>query len=132
MIVRKQQPQQALGDAGFVGLAIFLAILLRTWRACGRLIKQTAAVPELEWIHNLARALRVSFVAYGVAGAGLNMAYFEMFYVFVVLVAIQEQMVKRHFQTVAPTNPADPSSIGAGMEVMTEGGPPVRFTERPL
>ncbi len=89
---------QVLGDAGFVGLGIFLAILLHTWRACGRLIKQTAAVPELEWINNLARAFRVSFVAYGVAGAALNMAYFEMFFVLVVLVAIQENIVKRHLE----------------------------------
>ena len=75
---------------------------------------------------------RVSFVAYGVAGAALNMAYFEMFYVFIVLVAIQEQMVKRHFQTVAPTNTADPLSIGAGKRDMTEGRSPVRSMKRPL
>ncbi len=123
---------QVLGDSGFVGLAIFLTIIFLTWRACGRLIRQTASVPELEWINNLARAFRVSFVAYGVAGAALNLAYFEMFYVFIVLVAIQEQMVKRHFQTVAPTNTADPFSLGAGKRVMTEGRPPVRFMKRPL
>ncbi len=74
----------------------------------------------------------MSFVAYGVAGAALNMAYFEIFYVFVVLVASQEQMVKRHFQTVAPPNTADPLSIGAGKRVMTEGKPPVRSMKRPL
>ena len=77
-------------------MAIFLLILFRTWRGCAKLIKQTADLPALQWIHNLARAFQVSLVAYGVAGAALNMAYFEMFYVFVVLVAIQEQMVKRH------------------------------------
>ncbi len=93
---------QVLGDTGFVGLAIFLLILFRTWRATGRLIRQTAAVPELEWINNLARAFQVSFVAYGVAGAALNMAYFEMFYVFVVLVAIQENIVKQHLADAPP------------------------------
>ncbi len=95
-------------------MAIFLAILLRAWRSCNKLIRPPADLSALQWIHNLARAFQVSLVAYGVAGAALNMAYFEMFYVFVVLVAIQEQMVKRHFQTVAPTNTADPFSLGAG------------------
>ena len=89
-------------------------------------------MPELEWINNLARAFQVSLFAYGVAGAALNMAYFEMLYVFIVLVAIQEQMVERHFQTVAPTNTADPLSIGAGKTVMTEGRPPVRSMKSPL
>ncbi len=59
-------------------------------------------MPELEWINNLARAFRVSFVAYGVAGAALNMAYFEMFYAFVALVAIQENIVKRHLADASP------------------------------
>ncbi len=115
-----------------LGIAIFLAILLRAWRSCNKLIRPLVDLSALQWIHNLARAFRVSFVAYGVAGAALIMAYFEMFYVFVVLVAIQEQMVKRHFQIVAPTNTADPLSIGAGKRVMTEGRPPVRSMKRPL
>ncbi len=113
-------------------MAIFLLILIWAWRSCSKLIKQTADLPASQWIHNLARAVQVSLVAYGVAGAALSMAYFEMLYVFVVLVAIQEQMVKRHFQTVAPTNSADPLSIGAGKRVMTEGRPPVRFMKGPL
>ncbi len=60
-----------------LGMAISLLILFRTWRGCAKLIKQKADVPALQWIHNLARAFRVSFVAYGVAGAALNMAYFD-------------------------------------------------------
>ena len=112
---------QVLGDTGFVGLAIFIAILFRTWRACGRLIKQTAAVPKLEWINNLARAFQVSLFAYGVAGAALNMAYFEMLYVLVVLVAIQEQMVKRHLAEAPPHG--QPGSLARG-RARTNGGRP--------
>ncbi len=113
-------------------MVIFLLILFRTWRSRSKLIKQTADLPAPQWIHNLARAFQVSLFAYGVAGAALNMAYFEMFYLFVVLVAIQEQMVERHFQTVALTNTADPLSIGARKRVMSEGRPPVRSMKRPL
>jgi probable O-glycosylation ligase (exosortase A-associated) len=94
---------QVLGDAGFVGLGIFTAILLRAWFSCGKLMRQTAKVAELRWIHDLALAMQVSLVAYGVAGAALNMAYFEMFYVFVVLIAIQEQMVKKYLNPISPS-----------------------------
>ncbi len=113
---------QVLGDAGFVGLGIFLAILFQTWRACGRLIRQTAAVPELEWINNLARAFRVSFVAYGVAGAALNMAYFDMFYVFIFLVAIQESIVKQHLADAPPRE--QPGSLARSAGRRTAGGRP--------
>ena len=89
---------QVLGDSGFVGLAIFLAILLRSWLSCGRLIKRTKDIESLEWICNLARCTRLSLFGYAVAGAALNMAYFEMMYVVVVLIAIQERLVRQHFQ----------------------------------
>ena len=123
---------QVLGDTGFVGLAIFLLILIRTWRSCSKLIKQTADLPALQWIHNLSRAFQISLVAYGVSGAALNMAYFEMLYVFVALVAIQEEMVKRHLRTIAPGNTPVPLEIGAGKRVITEAAPPVRPMERPV
>ena len=90
---------QLLGDVGFVGLGIFLLILFRAWRSCGKLIRQTAGIPELEWINSLCRALQVSLVAYAVAGGALNMAYFEMYYVLVVLVGVQETLVRQYQQS---------------------------------
>jgi probable O-glycosylation ligase (exosortase A-associated) len=99
---------QLLADVGFVGLGIFLLILFRAWRSCSKLIKQTAGIPELEWINNLSRAFQVSLVAYAVAGAALNMAYFEMYYVLIVLVAIQESLVRQYQQSqVSSDTPAE-------------------------
>jgi len=92
---------QLLADVGFVGLGLFLLILFRAWRSCGKLIKQTAGIPELEWINSLSRAFQVSLLAYAVAGAALNMAYFEMYYVLIVLVAIQENLVRQYQQSQA-------------------------------
>lgn len=100
---------QLLADVGFVGLGVFLLILFRAWRSCNKLIKQTANVPELDWVNHLARAFQLSFVAYAVSGAALNMAYFEMFYVFIVLVSIQERIVKQHLEATAPTAPPEPA-----------------------
>lgn len=99
---------QLLADVGFVGLGIFLLILFRAWRSCTKLIKQTAKIPELDWINQLARAFQLSFVAYAVSGAALNMAYFEMYYVFIVLVAIQENIVRQYLEKTAPNNPEEP------------------------
>lgn len=98
---------QVLGDAGFVGLALFLTILARTWFACGKLMRRANGFAELRWIHALARTFRLSLFAYAVAGAALNMAYFEMLFVLVTLVAILENAVSRHFEGAA----ADTKSV---------------------
>lgn len=99
---------QLLADVGFVGLGLFLLILYRAWRNCGKLIKQTAGVPELDWVNDLARAMQLSFVAYAVGGAGLNMAYFEMYYVFIMLVAVQENIVRQHLEKIASNSDHPP------------------------
>ena len=87
---------QLLADVGFVGLGIFLLILLRAWLSCSKLIRQTKGIPELEWINNLSRAFQMSLVAYTVSGAALNMAYFEMYYVIIILVSVQEMLVRQY------------------------------------
>jgi probable O-glycosylation ligase (exosortase A-associated) len=125
---------QLLGDTGFAGLGIFLLILFRAWRSCTKLIKSTTAVPELEWINNLARAFQVSLLAYAVAGAALNMAYFEMYYVLITLVAVQENLLKEYqlSQTEgdAPTAPKEVSS--ARRPLSRHSPPPARFNRRRL
>ena len=104
---------QLVADVGFVGLGIFLLILFRAWWSCSKLIKKTAGISDLEWINNLARALQVSFVAYCVAGAALNMAYFEMLYVFVVLVAVQENLTKQYLEKTTPQDVPLQSTLAA-------------------
>ena len=113
---------QLMADVGFVGLGIFLLILFRAWRSCTTLIRQTKNIPELDWINHLARAFQLSFVAYIVCGAALNMAYFEMFYVFIVLVAIQEKLVQKHLEATAPKEPLAPVPGRAGRNMGVSGG----------
>jgi probable O-glycosylation ligase (exosortase A-associated) len=100
---------QLLADVGFVGLGIFLVILFRAWRSCSKLIKQTAGIPELEWINNLSRAFQVSLLAYAVSGAALNMAYFEMYYVLIVLISIQESMVRQYQESQGTSGKPQPA-----------------------
>lgn len=113
---------QLLADVGFVGLGIYLLILYRAWRSCGKLIKQTARVPELQWINDLARSFQLSFVAYAVGGAALNMAYFEMYYVLIVLVSIQEQIVREHLRNTVPGSPDPPVTTRRTHNVRTGRG----------
>lgn len=64
---------QVLGDHGYIGLGLFAAILVTAWITAGRLTRTTGEGSE--WIAPFGKAVRVSLIAYCVAGAALSMAY---------------------------------------------------------
>ncbi|MFT3960017.1 putative O-glycosylation ligase, exosortase A system-associated [Propionivibrio sp.] len=81
---------QTLGDLGFVGLGLFLAILFTSWRNASNVIRAVRDRPDWHWARDLARTLQYSIFAYVVAGAALNMAYFDFMYmVFAILIALR-------------------------------------------
>jgi probable O-glycosylation ligase (exosortase A-associated) len=79
---------QVLGEHGFVGLAIWLLFWLLTWRMCRQVIARTRDLPEHAWANWLARMVQVSLVGYFVGGAFLNLAYWDMPYYLMVLMAV--------------------------------------------
>lgn len=76
---------EMLGEHGFVGLAIFVALLLATWVSFAKVVRATADSPHLRWAHDLARMAQVSVLGYAVAASFLNLAFYDLFYVFVAL-----------------------------------------------
>ena len=71
---------RVLGEQGFPGLILFVALLAASWRNCGRVRKASQDSPERRWAFDLASMLQVSLVAFGVAGAFLTSTYFDMSY----------------------------------------------------
>lgn len=84
---------QTLGDLGFLGLGIFLAILISSWRNASATIRAARDRPEWHWARDLAKALQYTLFAYVVSGAALNMAYFDFMYMtFAILVALRHMV----------------------------------------
>jgi probable O-glycosylation ligase (exosortase A-associated) len=84
---------QALGEQGWIGLALFLAIGAVAFRTASKLRKQALAQPETRWVRELAGMIQVSMVGYGVGGAFLSLTYFDLPYnVLVMLVAAKYWM----------------------------------------
>lgn len=84
---------QTLGDLGFVGLGLFLAILFSSWRNAAVTIKAVRDRPDWHWARDLAICLQYSLFAYMVSGAALNMAYFDyMYMLFAILVAVRHSV----------------------------------------
>jgi probable O-glycosylation ligase (exosortase A-associated) len=79
---------QMLGEHGYVGLGLFLALGIACWRASGRLVHASRDRPDLVWADNLARATQVSLVGFAVGGTFVNIAYWELpYYEIIILMA---------------------------------------------
>jgi len=79
---------QMLGEHGYVGLLLFLALGLMGWVTARRVIARSRDVPENAWAGHLARSIQVSLIGFGVGGAFVNISYWELqYYELVLLVA---------------------------------------------
>ncbi len=95
---------QALGDLGFVGFFIFMAILINaliTARWVITTCKQ--AGPRLDWALTLAQMLNLSLLAYAVAGGLLSATYFELPYVLFMVAQVLKIVVEKEVALIDST-----------------------------
>jgi probable O-glycosylation ligase (exosortase A-associated) len=71
---------QALGEQGWIGLALFLGMGALSFLYASRMRKTALERPETEWIHDLAGMVQVSMVGYAVGGAFLSLTYLDLPY----------------------------------------------------
>lgn len=71
---------QMLGEHGYVGLVLFLSIGFVGWLNASRIIKLGRQNPDNKWDADLARAVQVSLIGYGVGGLFVNIGYWEIQY----------------------------------------------------
>lgn len=92
----------ALGNHGFVGLALFLAIWVATWRSAGWLRTRKNLVPEAAWCAELGSMCQVSLIGYFVGGAFLSLTYFDLPYNIMVLVVLTRIWVEKQAWKTEP------------------------------
>lgn len=84
---------QVLGDHGYVGLILFLALMLFSWRTGTRIIKFCGKNPDLKWASDLAKMAQVSIIGYAVSGAFLSLAYFDLYYDIIIILVLLEKLL---------------------------------------
>jgi putative inorganic carbon (HCO3(-)) transporter len=84
---------EILGELGYVGLSIYLVLLLAVWRTGSRIISLTRNKANLQWANDLARMIQVSLVAFAVAGAFQNLAYFDFYFFLIAIVYLTHKVV---------------------------------------
>jgi probable O-glycosylation ligase (exosortase A-associated) len=97
---------EVLGEHGYVGLAIFLALGVGAYFSAGAIVRQARDHPELSWAADLAAMVQVSIAAYAVAGLFLNLATFDLYYHLIAIVVITHALVR---QCLAPGVATDPA-----------------------
>lgn len=93
---------QVLGEHGFVALGLYLFLMASAIVRLSRLRKQALAVPEAGWIGAYADGLRIGIIAFAISGAFLNVAYFDLYFIFIAMTAI----LLRELDAVANPAPA--------------------------
>lgn len=96
---------EVLGEQGYVGLLLFLALALTAFRTCMRIRSKAAGRPELAWARELASMIQVSLVGFGVGGAFLGLAYFDLPYSLMAIVALTSAYVDRALAGQAVAQP---------------------------
>lgn len=93
---------QVLGEHGWIGLALYLALGVMVWRTGAAIVRQAAGVADLQWAVRLATMLQVSLVGFAVGGAFLSLAYFDVPYLIMTAMVATRMIVARQ---VTPQRP---------------------------
>jgi len=83
-----------LGEHGWLGLILFLLIFIVAWLHCNTLIKNCANQADKQWIADLAKMLKVGFLAYLSGGAFLSLSYFDLPWHFVAIIIVLTEIEK--------------------------------------
>lgn len=96
---------QALGEHGWIGLALFLSMGVLSFRNASQVRATTRDQPDAEWARDLCGMIQVSMVGFAVGGAFLSLAYYDLPYnIMVMLIAckywVREERWKNEKQGV--------------------------------
>lgn len=84
---------EMLGEHGFVGLGIFVAILLSIGLDARWLVRNSRDKPELVWANYLGRMVQAALVGYCAGGSFATQAMYDGFYAMVIIVAAARRIV---------------------------------------
>lgn len=110
---------EAMGEQGFIGLALFLLIGLTAWRTGSKIIRTCKKDPDRKWAADLAAMTQVSMIGYATGGAFLGLSYFDYPYSLVIILVLTYQIaVKNKWGVRERSKPADADAVQANHSAM--------------
>jgi len=101
---------QVLGDQGFVGLALYVAILGTAFLKAGSVARRARKLGAPDWLRTAASMVQLSIFAFALGAAALSFAYFDLIFALVALVVVLE---KRLLPAALAALPAGAGSAAA-------------------
>lgn len=86
---------ELIGEHGFIGLIIYLSLLVMGWKTASTIIKISKTSLSNKWAYDLASMIQVSIVGYAVGGAFLGLSYFDLLYHYFVILAVLLKIVRQ-------------------------------------
>ncbi len=115
---------EVMSDVGLVGLALFLAVMFSNFVMGASVRRRAKALgPEARWAADLATMLNIAMVAYLVGGAALSLAWVDLPYVLVMMVATLDRILRIEQERRKKATEAQ-------VQVVTPNASPRRFSPR--
>jgi len=92
---------QVLAEHGFVGLGLYLALIIQTLITLRSTIAASRKDPALKIVHDAARMVEVSLIGFLISGTFLSMSYFDLFFHLIAIAIILRSLVKTSASTAA-------------------------------
>jgi len=105
---------QVLGEHGFIGLGLWMAIGVSTWWAARDLIRMGRLKPEYKWASDLGPMIQVSMISYASAGAFLSLAYYDLPYNVMIMAVVAQRVIRAAIAEAA----ADPGVTRAAADAL--------------
>ena len=99
---------EVLGDNGFVGLAIYLVILVLCFGNAMVIRRQARRNADLAWAFDLAGMIQLTLFVFCVGGAALSFAYYDLLFISAGLLSAMRVLVRNAVKqrTAAPQTPS--------------------------
>lgn len=94
---------QVLGDHGFGGLFIYLAIVALAFLKAGRVSRTARRQLGKHWLGTAASMIQLSIFAFALGGAALSFAYFDLiFMLFALVIVLESRILPAELAKLAP------------------------------
>jgi putative inorganic carbon (hco3(-)) transporter len=97
---------QTLSEGGFVGLAIFIALILSTLLSLRRIRNQARRIPSANWLVPYTEMFQIGLLGFLVSGAFLGLAHFDLFYQFIACTVIMTILMRKEIAAATTSVPA--------------------------
>jgi probable O-glycosylation ligase (exosortase A-associated) len=97
---------QVLGEHGFVGLALYGGALAGSFFKAGSVSRKARRAGAPDWIPRAATMIQLSIFAFGLGGAALSFAYFDLIFALFALAAVFDLRILPAALALASRSPA--------------------------